>query len=47
MKIYESPELIINRFETADVITISSVGLNYGGENGASEKASFNDLFGK
>ena len=40
---YETPALEISKFENADIITTS--GLTFGGENGNSQKESFNTLF--
>ena len=44
-KEYESPVLTITELKNDDVITTS--GLIFGGDNGKSDKESFNDLFGK
>ena len=44
-KKYESPVLMITELKNEDVITAS--GLIFGGDNGKSDKESFNDLFGK
>ena len=44
-KEYDSPVLTITELKNDDVITAS--GLIFGGDNGKSDKESFNDLFGK